>query len=209
MKLHRIVIAAASAAALIVAAGIVVSFLPTRSGQSVAQTLLGATAPGPESAPEASVSPAPRAAAGSQPSKGHAAKQDDSLIRGVGSGGSEQIPTATPTPYRLHPTAAPKSIAADDVTVAPHSKVSSHSVTTARGVTQVLIEATATSKPAVTLAYYQRVLTSLGMTGKRVPAVGGAIALAFSKGDSTVTLTVSAHDRGSDYVIHGVLHTSA
>jgi len=209
MKLRRIVIAAASAAALVVAAGVVVSFLPAHSGESAAQTLLGATASSPEALPEASVAPAPHSAVGSQPAKGHAAKQDDSLIGGVGSGGSEQIPTATPTPYRLHPTAAPKTIAADDLAAAPHSKVSSHSVTTAHGVTQVLIDATTTSRPAATLAYYQRALTSLGMTGKRVPAVGGAIALAFSKGESTVTLTVSAHDKGSEYLIHGVLHTGA
>jgi hypothetical protein len=209
MKLRRIIIAAACAAALIVAAGVVVSFLPTKSGHSVAQTVFGgAGTPSPpagtsNSRPDAPTSPGEKARSGSK-----ASKQDDSLINGVGKG-LEQIPTATPTPYRLHPTAPPKTIRADDVAVAPHSKVKSKSISTAEGTTQVLISATTTSKTADTLAYYQRVFTSLGMRGKPVPAVGGSTAIAFSKGKNTITLTVSSRSGGSSYLIHGVLRTGA
>lgn len=212
MKLRRIVIAAVAAASVIVAAGVVVSFLPTKSGHSVAQTVLGG-APTPRTTDAGGGSglhaPGLTSPQPSAPSKAKSSKQDNSLIAGVGHGGSEQIPTATPTPYRLHPTPAPTKIAADDVTIAPNSKVASKSVKTTDGTTQVLIDATTTSKPADTVAFYQGVFTSLGMTGQPVPAVGGATAIAFSKGPSALTLTVSPHDKGSSYLIHGVLRTGA
>jgi len=207
MKLRRIVVAAVAAASLMVAAGVVVSFLPTKSGHSVAQTVLGGV-PTPRGGGSVATPPAiSRATPGA--AAPNPKKQDNSLIAGVGNGGSEQIPTATATPYRLHPTAVPSAIEADDVVVAPNSKVAAKSVKTAEGTTQVLIDATTTSKPADTVAYYQRVFAALGMTGQSLPAVGGGTAIAFSKDTTTVTLTVSAHDKGSSYLIHGVLRTGA
>jgi hypothetical protein len=207
VKLRRIVIAAVGAAALIVAAGVVVSFLPTRSGHSVAQTVLGGAAtPRATDAGTDGGTHAGRPST-SQPSK--SPKQDNSLITDVGKGGLEQIPTATPTPYRLHPTNPPTSLAAKDITAAPDSKVTTKATTTVAGSTDVLIDATTTSKPSDTIAYYQSMFTSLGLTGKPVPAVGGSTAIAFSNDSSTVTLTVSAHDKGSHYLIHGVLRTGA
>ncbi|GAA4167174.1 hypothetical protein [Gryllotalpicola koreensis] len=208
MKLRRIVIAAVAAAAVIVAAGIVVSFLPTKSGHSVAQSVLGGV-PTPRADGAGGTSHQPPTPGASKPSSKSSPKQDDSLIDGVGHGGSEQIPTATPTPYRLHPTAPPASIKAADLVVAPNSKVTSKSVTSAQGTTQLVIDATTSSKPADTIAFYQGVLTSLGMTGKPLPAVGGSTAIGFSKGATTVTLTVSAHGKGSNYLIFGVLRTGA
>ena len=212
MKLRHIVIGAISAAAVIAVVGIVISFLPTKSGHSVAQTVFtapqsktvaSAGSPG-QSFRQEFVSPTPTP----HPSTG-TGKQDNSLL--VGSGGSsETIPTATPTPYRLHPTPPPAIVTASDVAAAaPNSKVTSKSVRSSHGTTQVVLSATTTTKPNATVSYYQSVFTSLGMTGKPIAAVGGSTSIAFSRGSSTVTITVSAHDKGSTYLIHGVLRTGA
>jgi len=145
-----------------------------------------------------------------RPSRPADTGQDDSLIAGVGHGGSEQIPTATKTPYRLpKPSAPPKAITADDVAPAPGSTVAATSATTAGHVTQLALDATTKSKPADTLAYYQGVFTRLGMAGKAVPAVGGSLAYAFARGSDVVTLTVTPHGAGSHYLIHGVLRAGA
>lgn len=209
MRLRRILIGAIAAASVIVAAGVVVSFLPTRSGHSVAQTVFDGGSSTTTAQPSPSEGPRLSGASGAKsPGGSKTAEQDDSLLTAVGTS-SETIPTATPTPYRLHPTAAPKTVTASDLAAAPHSKVASKSVNSAQGTTQIFLSATTSTKPADTVAYYQGVFTSLGMTGKPVPAVGGSTAIAFTRGASTVTLTVSAHDKGSSYLIHGVLRTGA
>jgi hypothetical protein len=146
----------------------------------------------------------------SRPADAGDGEQDDSLIAGVGHGGSEQIPTATKTPYRLpKPSTPPKAITAGDVAPAPGSTVTSTSATTSGHVTQLALDATTKSKPADTLAYYQGVFTRLGMAGKSVPAVGGSLAYAFARGTDVVTLTVTPHGAGSHYLIHGVLRAGA
>jgi hypothetical protein len=212
VKLRRIVIAAVGVATLIVAAGVVVSFLPTQSGHSVAQTVLGGAAHSgarPSAAPGETQGAEPRSGDGSKPAK-KSTKQDDSLI-GNGSSTYETIPTATATPYRLpDPAPIPATIKPADLSVAPDSKVSSKSISTGDGNTQVVIDATTTTAPTDLLSYYQGVFTRLGMTGKPVPAVGGSTAIAFERDLSTVTLTVSPSGKaGSAYVIFGVLQPRA
>lgn len=211
MRLRRIVIAAVAAASLVVAAGTFVSFLPTKSGHSVAQTVFGGSTPSATDASASRPSQSPVASApatSAKDAKGEK-KQDNSLISGVGHGGSEQIPTAKPTPYRLHPTAPPTMLSAADVSAAPHSTGATRSVSSSQGTTQVFVSATSSTPPAGTVAYYQRVFTALGMKGESVPAVGGSTAIAFSLGSNSVTLTVSPHGKGSRYLIHGVLRTGA
>jgi len=212
VKLRRSIVATAVATAMIVGAAVVLSYLSTNSGNSLAQNLFS----GPTTTRPAATS------AGQQRATGHAASpsaptssphttgkksqaQDDSLLS------AEQPGGATATPYALpHPTMPPRTISTAAVAVvAPDSKVSSKSVSKASESTQVLLSATTTLAPGATLAYLQQRFTSLGMTGTPLPAVGGATGIAFTRGPDTVTITVSAHRKGSSYLIHGVLRTGA
>jgi len=213
MKRGRVLTIVIAAAVAIAAGGVVVSFLPTDSGTHVAQKALGDSPGHTGTAPGRPVLPSgpPQSPGGDTGDNGgkNGTKQDNSLIEGTVNGGSEQIPTATPTPYRLHPSPVPSALSADDLRAAPASKGTKRSVSSAHGTTQIFLSGTTSTAPTETVAFYQSAFTALGMTGKPIAAVGGSTAIAFTKGASTVTLTVSAHEKGSSYTVHGVLRTGA
>ena len=184
------------------------SLLPTKSGTSVAGQLFdpssqrASTDTGSDTS--STGTPSPKQTTGSGKGKKGSAKtkQDDGLI----DSGLEAPPTATATPYRLpSPSTAPSTLSASDLAIAPNSKVASKSITSDNGTTQVAIEATTTASPRDTVAYYQGVFTSLGLTGASTTAAGGETSIAFIRGRTSVTVTVAAHDKGSHYVIFGVL----
>ena len=204
-RARKLVLATLALAALVVVAGVVISFLPTKDGHSIARSAFGDRSPNagsPATNPRSSASGPGSAATGGEQS------QDNSLM--TSGSGAEPIPTSTPTPYRLpRPTQPPAALTVDDLAVAPNSKVTSKSVSADGTTTQVAIDATTNTKTTDTIAYYQNVFTSLGMTGKPVPAIGGSTALTFTRGKSVVTLTVSSSDKGSRYLIYGVLRADA
>ena len=207
MNTTRFAAAGLTAAAAIVVVGIVLSVQPspgTRPASANAEAAAGATTKARAAASRAT--PAPSAKVGDRTT-------------------TEVLPpTATPTVPTLPPSAPVQSLLTGSLPASarakgrvadgfpaslkamPGSDVHSSSLSSDGGRLQAALDASVTKTPADVIAYYQSVFGALGLTSTPAPAVSGSTAYSFSRGTSSITLTVDpAGMAGSRYVVFATL----
>jgi hypothetical protein len=81
--------------------------------------------------------------------------------------------------------------------------VISSSVATEGDHMQAGVSATSTLTPDEVVAFYRAAYASLGLTDRQTNAIPGSTAYAFSRGDNTITLTVTPADSGSAFSLFG------
>ncbi|WP_168626095.1 hypothetical protein [Cryobacterium sp. BB307] len=81
--------------------------------------------------------------------------------------------------------------------------VISSSVATEGDHMQAGVAATSTLTPDEVVAFYRAAYASLGLTDRPMNAIPGSSAYAFSRGDNTITLTVTPAESGSAFSLFG------
>lgn len=95
----------------------------------------------------------------------------------------------------------PPSIAA-----VPGSDIHATSVSTDQGRVQAALDASVGKNTVDVVAYYQSALAPFGLNAAHAPAVAGSTAYSFSRGPSTISLTVTAAGmHGCHYVLFATL----
>lgn len=91
----------------------------------------------------------------------------------------------------------------DVVPAAPDSVIDVSSVATEGSQLQAALSGQTTLTAEEVLDFYQAALSELGLSAAPAPALDGSSALAFTRGNNSVALTVSPIDGGCRYVVFG------
>ncbi len=86
---------------------------------------------------------------------------------------------------------------------APHSSVATSSVAAEGSRLQAALTAQTTLSVVEVMDFYRTALAGFGLFDTPAPALDGSSALAFTRGDNTVTLTATTIDGGCRYVVFG------
>lgn len=197
MNMRRLVIVGMSAAAVIALSSTALNLLPVAATPS---------------------SSTPMATAAARPAAGHAGTPGKRLTTEV------LPPTARNTVPVLPPSkslpaifegALPKSASARGKLVAgfpvrlpivAESIITRSSVSSSSGRMQTTLDATAPRAPRDLIAFYESMLGKYGLSSVSLPAVGGSTAVGFSRGRTSITLTVTpSGSHGSRYLLFAVL----
>ncbi|TFD79419.1 hypothetical protein [Cryobacterium fucosi] len=91
---------------------------------------------------------------------------------------------------------------------APHSSVGTSSVAAEGSHLQATLAAQTTLTVVEVMDFYRTALAKLGLYDTPAPALDGSTALTFNRGNNTVTISVTAIDGGSRYVVFGAFSAS-
>jgi hypothetical protein len=204
----RVLAAGGVAAGLVVAAALIIGALPApashRSGA------LG---------PDATATPSPGASAAGGPYVTASPKPVGPRVTTEvppGQPGST-LPPATALPTVFSGT-APKSGSAtgklvagfpDQLVIPTGAEIRSSSISTSGSRSQVTVDAKVAGDPTSTLQTISAGFAKIGLVGAPTPAVGGSTSQSFSRGNDTVTVTVTASGSKTELTVFAVLDYSS
>jgi hypothetical protein len=91
------------------------------------------------------------------------------------------------------------------VPIATDSTIVSSSIDSSGNTVQATVVAHTTRPADEVIASYQTAFAALGLAGSPMQSAAGDRALAFSRGDASITLTVGGDGSGSDYSLFAVI----
>ena len=171
----------------------------------------------PSSSPPASSPPASSPPAAAPPSQGTATPNGSNEPQQPGATGVAVVPPPPLASLYTGPLPAPASAVGKLVVgfpavipLAQGTVITDSSVSSSNGILQAaLVAHTPLSAPAV-IAFYQSELAKVNLQVVALPAIGGSLALGFTRDGSSITLTVTASSSGgSTYTVLGALRSAA
>lgn len=219
MRNRTIVVIAIAAACVFAAGGVAIATLTTPSGSH-------ADGPGMSPTPQSSESSDAPTTGGdggpdttTPPSGDPTTPPDDGAAPPADDGGpGAGTPVTTLPPAKERPriladwklregTATGKLVAGfpDTIPTAPHSDVDVSSLTSEGARVQATFTATSSQASTDILAFYRAQFAKFGLLDAPAPAVGGSTAVAFTRDDDSITLSLTPVDGGVEYVIFGAL----
>lgn len=172
----------------------------------------------PASSPPASSPPAATPPTATPPSQGTPTTNGTNEQQQPGTTGVAVVPPPPPlASLYTGPLPAPASAVGKlvvgfpaEIPLAQGSVITDSSVSSSDGILQAaLVAHTPLSAPTV-IAFYQSELAKVNLQVVALPAIGGSLALGFTRDGSSITLTVTASSSGgSTYTVLGVLRSAA
>lgn len=221
---HRAWVVGIALAAVISVGAVTVASLGGSPGTPTARTTPQATpteSAGPSgassNAPPSSSPPASSPPAAAPPSQGTATPNGSNEQQQPGATGVAVVPPPPLASLYTGPLPAPASAVGKLVVgfpavipLAQGTVITDSSVSSSDGILQAaLVAHTPLSAPAV-IAFYQSELAKVNLQVVALPAIGGSLALGFTRDGSSITLTVTASSSGgSTYTVLGVLRSAA